>query len=182
MPHGFSYYPDFITEDEERRILNVISGLELHPLVFRGFEAKRNVESYGYSYHFDTRSISKGKPVPESLSFIVEKAAARLRLPPGEIAQMLVTEYPPGSVINWHRDAPPFDMIIGLSLQSDCIFRMRPYDKARQGRKAILSRTVKRRSLYIMRDEARTGWEHSISPVHETRYSVTLRTLRPGYG
>jgi len=37
---------------------------------------------------------------------------------------------------------------------------------------------VRRRSLYIITGEARSEWQHSIAPVKETRYSVTLRTLR----
>jgi alkylated DNA repair dioxygenase AlkB len=104
--------------------------------------------------------------------------AALISVEAEELAEILVTEYPPGAVINWHRDAPPFDIIIGISLLSDCTFRFRPYDKAKQGRKSIISTPVQRRSAYIIRDEARTDWEHSISPVKETRYSITLRTLR----
>jgi hypothetical protein len=34
------------------------------------------------------------------------------------------------------------------------------------------------RSAYILRDEARWGWQHSIPPPKELRYSVTLRTAR----
>ncbi|MGV3657809.1 MAG: alpha-ketoglutarate-dependent dioxygenase AlkB, partial [Chitinophagaceae bacterium] len=95
-----------------------------------------------------------------------------------DISELLVTEYPPGSVINWHRDAPPFDTIIGISLLSDCVFKLRPYDKAKQERKATISLPVQRRSLYVMKDSARTEWEHSIAPVKQTRYSITLRTLK----
>ncbi|MBX9850590.1 MAG: alpha-ketoglutarate-dependent dioxygenase AlkB [Cytophagaceae bacterium] len=91
---------------------------------------------------------------------------------------MLVTEYPTGSVINWHRDAPPFDLIAGISLLSDCKFRLRPHDKSKQCRTSIISFPVKRRSLYIMQGPARTDWQHSIAPVKETRYSITLRTLK----
>jgi alkylated DNA repair dioxygenase AlkB len=88
-----------------------------------------------------------------------------------------LTEYPVGAVINWHRDAPPFDIIAGISLHSDCVFKLRPYDKAKQGRRSVISIPVKRRSLYIIRDTARTDWEHSIAPVNDVRYSITLRTL-----
>ena len=178
MPYGFSYFPDFITEQEESQLLGVIARLELRTLIFQGFEAKRKVASFGYSYHFDTRTISKGKPIPEELNFIVEKVAKWLSLPTDALAQILITEYPPGSVINWHRDAPPFDTIIGLSLLSDCIFKLRPYDKAKQGRKSTLSQPVMPRSLYAMKDEARSDWEHSTAPVKETRFSITFRTLR----
>jgi len=51
----------------------------------------------------------------------------------------LVTEYPEGSVINWHRDAPPFDVIAGISLLPDCTFRLRPQEKLKQGRGSVIS-------------------------------------------
>jgi alkylated DNA repair dioxygenase AlkB len=56
---------------------------------------------------------------------------------PVSFGEVLITEYPIGSVINWRCDAPPFDLIAGLSLLSDCTFRFRPYDKAMQKRKSI---------------------------------------------
>ncbi|QEC52556.1 alpha-ketoglutarate-dependent dioxygenase AlkB [Anseongella ginsenosidimutans] len=95
-----------------------------------------------------------------------------------DFAEVLVTEYPPGAVINWHRDAPPFDVIAGVSLLSNADFRFRPYDKNKRGRQHIMRMNLERRSLYIIQGEARSEWEHSIAPVTEPRYSVTLRTLR----
>ena len=83
-----------------------------------------------------------------------------------------------GSVINWHRDAPPFDIIAGISLLSDCSFKLRPYDKTKRKRNTIISFPVQRRSLYIMEGVARSEWEHSIAAVKQLRYSITLRTLR----
>jgi alkylated DNA repair dioxygenase AlkB len=94
------------------------------------------------------------------------------------IAELLVTEYPSGSVINWHRDAPPFNVIAGVSLQTSCTFRLRPYDKTKQKRSALISFPVTPRSLYIMAGAARSEWEHSNAPVNDTRYSITLRTLK----
>ena len=38
----------------------------------------------------------------------------------------LVTEYAPGAVIGWHRDAPQYGpVVIGVSLASACRMRMR---------------------------------------------------------
>jgi alkylated DNA repair dioxygenase AlkB len=42
----------------------------------------------------------------------------------------------------------------------------------------VISFPVKRRSLYIMQGAARSEWQHSIAPVEQQRYSITLRTLR----
>jgi len=178
FPEGFAYYPDFLSESEELVLAAAISGIELHTLIFQGFEAKRKVESFGYDYNFDKRQISKGTPIPSDFNFLVEKVANFLSLNETDLAEMLVTEYPPRSVINWHRDAPPFEIIIGISLMSDCNFRFRPYDKVKRTRTSILSLNLARRSLYIIRSEARTNWEHSITAVGAKRYSITFRTLR----
>jgi DNA oxidative demethylase len=180
QPEGFSYIPEFLTREEEAKLLEIIFSLPLKPLIFQGFEAKRKIMSYGADYHFDTRKVTRGTPIPEAFSFLLEKVSRHLSIPVPEFAEMLLTEYPEGSVINWHRDGPPFEIIAGISLLSDCIFRFRPYDKAKQHRSNIIRHTVERRSLYLIKGEAREDWEHSILPVKETRYSITLRTLRAG--
>lgn len=177
-PHGFSYYDDFISVDEEAELLEVIAHLSLRPLIFQGFEAKRKVESYGYDYNFDNRTVSKGKPIPLGFSRVIGKIASLLNMQVDGIAEVLVTEYPTGSVINWHRDAPPFDIIVGLSLLADCKFQFRPYDKTLQSRSSIITLPVRQRSLYIMQGEARQAWEHKIRPVLQSRFSITFRTLR----
>ena len=170
--------PDFIPEVEEVELCKEIEKIELHNMIFQGFEAKRKTASFGYDYSFDKRSLSKGKPIPPIFNAIIEKLARHLSISEDQFAELLVTEYPPGSVINWHRDAPPFDIIAGISLMSDCIFRLRPQDKAKQNRASIISFPVRRRSLYIMQGPSRSDWQHSIAPVKQTRYSITLRTLR----
>jgi alkylated DNA repair dioxygenase AlkB len=177
-PPGFSYFPDFISEAEEQRLCELCASLDLQQFRFHGYLAKRKVASYGYDYHFNTRSITEGKPIPEGVKFLAAKVAEQCGCRPEEFAEVLFSEYPPESVINWHRDAPPFDFIAGVSLASDCVFRLRPYDKQKQNRKSIISLPVQRRSMYILRNEARSEWEHSILPVKQLRYSVTFRTLR----
>jgi len=177
-PPGFSYHGDFLTHDEETKFLEAIRKVELHNLIFQGFEAKRKTASFGYDYNFDKRSISAGKPFPPELNPLIEKVARLLLIKPAVFGELLVTEYPIGSVINWHRDATPFDIIVGISLNADCIFRLRPYQKAKRSRSSVISFPVLRRSLYVMKEESRTDWEHSITPAKNLRYSITLRTLK----
>ena len=176
-PPGFRYFPDFISREDETALLKEISQIPLHTFMFQGYEAKRKVASFGYDWNFETRKLSKGKDVPAVFEPLIQKAAAFLSIRTKDFAEVLLTEYPPESVINWHRDAPPFDVIVGISLLSDCTFRFRPHDKEKQNRGAVISLPVKRRSLYVMKGESRTEWQHSILPVKEGRYSVTLRTL-----
>lgn len=178
FPEGFFYTPHFLTEDEETEAYKEILKIELHNFNFQRFKANRKVASFGYDYSFENGSLTKGKDIPPAFDFLIEKVSKRLSVQPGDFAELLVTEYPPGSVINWHRDAPPFDVIAGISLLSDCTFRLRPFDKAKQNRVSVVSFHVKRGSLYIMQGLARSDWQHSITPLKETRYSITLRTLR----
>lgn len=175
---GFSYNPDFLNENEEMDLYKEISKIELQTFTFHGFAANRRVASFGYDYSFEKGSLSKGKNIPPIFDFLIEKVSTHVSVKRDEFAELLVTEYPVGSVINWHRDAPAFDLIAGISLMADCTFRLRPFDKAIQNRASVISVPVKRRSLYIIKGVARSNWQHSITPVKQTRYSVTLRTLK----
>ena len=178
LPDGFTYYENFLSPDEEQELLKALKEIDVRPMIFQGFEAKRKTASFGYDYSFDSRKLTKGKETPAGLHWLVEKVAAHIGIAAGSIAEVLVTEYPIGSVINWHRDAPPFDIIAGISLASDCTFKLRPHDKLKQTRKATISLSVRRRSLYIISGESRDQWQHSTAPVEQVRYSITLRTLR----
>jgi alkylated DNA repair dioxygenase AlkB len=177
LPQGFRYVPDFITQQEETELLQVISTIELRNFIFQGFEAKRKFASFGFDYHFDSRKLSRGAPIPDAFQPLIKKVTDHLSLT-SPIGELLILEYPEGAVINWHRDAPPFDVIIGISLLADCTFRLRPHDKAKQSRKSIVSIPVRRRSLYVMEGAARSDWEHSTMPAKSLRYSITLRTLK----
>jgi alkylated DNA repair dioxygenase AlkB len=177
-PPGFRYFPDFLTIQEEEDILVILEQIQTETFIFQGFEAKRKAASFGYDYHFDNRRLTKGKPIPDAFQPVIKKVAEVLRVAAEDIKELLVLEYPVGAVINWHRDAPPFDVIAGLSLLTDCTFKLRPYDKTKHSRKSVISFPVKRRSLYILSGEVRNDWEHSTAPVKEKRYSITFRTLR----
>ena len=177
-PEGFFYQPDFLSKEDEDKLMEAISTIELRNFNFQGFTANRKVASFGYDYGFDNGSMTVGKAIPSSFNFLIEKISEYTAIKPADFEELLVTEYPPGSVINWHRDAPPFDIIAGISLMSDCTFRLRPQDKARQSRSNVISFPVSRRSLYLIKGASRSEWQHSIAPVKYTRYSVTLRTLR----
>lgn len=177
FPKGFQYHPYFISDAEEQQLLSWIKNIPLHTFLFQGYEAKRRVASFGYDYSFDKRNLTKGKAIPSEFVPLIQKTSEFLKLGENEIAELLITEYPVGAVINWHRDSPPFDLIAGISLAGDCQFKLRPHDKEKQTRKSILTIPVERRSLYCLQGESRTEWQHSTAPVKSIRYSITLRTL-----
>jgi alkylated DNA repair dioxygenase AlkB len=177
-PPGFRYFPEFISARQEEELINLIAQTELRAMQFHGYEAKRKVSSFGYEWSFEKRVLSKGRQIPESFYWLLEKVAEKLQINVEKFAELLLTEYPAASVINWHRDAPPFDEIAGISLHSDCTMRFRPHQKAAQGRRAIITLPLESRSLYLIEGAARTDWEHSIPAVSNVRYSITLRTLK----
>jgi len=177
FPEGFSYYPNFLSEEEETILYNEISKLELHNLDYHGYKANRKVTSFGYDYSFENNKLTKGRNIPAAFEFLLEKVAQHISTEQNKFAELLITEYPVGAVINWHRDVPQFDLIGGISLLSDCTFRLRPVDKSKQTRSSVISFPVQRRSLYVMQGVARWDWQHSTAPVKQVRYSITLRTL-----
>ncbi|HMK04740.1 MAG TPA: alpha-ketoglutarate-dependent dioxygenase AlkB [Ferruginibacter sp.] len=177
-PRGFHYYPDFITKEEEEKLLEYIRGFDLQTMKFHQYEAKRKVMGFGRGWSFTEQMLKDGNPIPAEFDFLTERIAAKLSIEKKQVAQVLVTEYPPDSVINWHRDAPPFDIIAGVSLLSDCVFKLRPHDKDKQTRPATISLAVQRRSLYTMQGPAKSEWQHCTAPVKKIRYSLTFRTLK----
>jgi alkylated DNA repair dioxygenase AlkB len=177
LPQGFNYYPNFITTDEEAQLVKVIERFDLQTMKFHEYEAKRKVISFGQGWSFTEQKLKQGNPIPNEFDFLVDKIVLQLSISKKSIAQFLITEYPVGSVINWHRDAPPFDIIAGVSLVSDCNFKLRPQEKEKQTRSATISLPVQKRSLYTMHGPAKSEWQHSTAPVNKIRYSLTFRTL-----
>jgi alkylated DNA repair dioxygenase AlkB len=178
LPQGFSYYPNFITPAEEKALTESIEKLELQAMKFHQYEAKRKVLGFGRGWSFTEHQLKQGNPMPVQFDPLLDKIAEKLVIAKEMIAQFLVTAYPPGAVINWHRDAPPFNMIAGVSLLADCNFKLRPHDKAKRSGNATISLEVERRSLYIMQGPAKTEWQHSTTPLKTLRYSLTCRTLK----
>jgi len=135
------------------------------------------VVSFGWRYDFGGGGLKPADPLPPFLLPLRTLAASFAGLPAGEFAQALVTEYGPGAAIGWHRDRSVFAEVIGVSLLSDCTFRLRRAEGTGWERAAL---TVARRSAYLLAGAARSEWEHSIPAVETLRYSVTFRRLKAG--
>ena len=166
---------EFITRAEELALLNCIRPLEFHEMKMRGVVARRRVLHYGVQYSFETFKATPGPPIPDFLLPLRAKAAGFAGTADEALAEALITEYAPGATIGWHRDAAPFDIVVGISLASACRFRFRR-GKVREWDTAEF--TLPPRSAYVLDGPARREWEHSIPAVKELRYSVTFRTLR----
>lgn len=177
-PSGFTLKKDFLSTAEEMNLIRLVQQHNLKPFMFHGYQGKRKTRSFGYDYQFEQKKLSEGAPIPPEFNPLIEKAAEYADVLPRDFCELLLTEYPIGSVINWHRDAFAFGIIAGISLGADCIFRLRPHNKEKRSRKTTISIELPRRSIYVITGEARLDWEHATAPVTEVRYSVTLRTLR----
>ncbi len=183
LPSGFHYREDFITAAEERSLLAEITGVAFSDFALRGVVARRRVAFFGESYD----GIATA-PLPAFLLPLRARIAAWAGVDTEALAMALINEYRPGSPIGWHRDAPQYDIVAGVSLLSGCRMTFRPYRghvppgstavAPRARRSATHEVSLTRRSAYLMTLDARNSFEHHIPPVVETRYSVTFRTFR----
>lgn len=176
-PQGLVYRPDFITEDEERGLLAALDEIEFRAVTMRGQTARRTVRHYGYDYDYESwGKLVPADPLPASLTWLRDRCARFAELAPEELVQTLVSRYPPGAPIGWHRDAPMFGpKVVGVSLLSSC--RMR-FQRQVAGTRTVYELELAPRSAYVLGGEARTRWQHSIPPTKALRYSITFRTLK----
>ncbi len=174
-PLGFRYRLDFLSPDEERSFIVRFQDLPFQPFKFGPYYGKRRVVSYGFRYDYDDRSLQPADGIPPFLLEVRERAAEFAGFEASKIVQSSVVEYTPGTPIGWHRDKPHFDEVVGISLNSACVFRFRRKTAGGWDRYSLIAEP---RSVYLMSGPARTVWEHSIPEVTELRYSITFRTLR----
>ena len=174
LPPGFVYAPDFLTGLEERELLKIFGTLPFASFDFHGYIARRRIVEYGLEYDFGTRKTTRADEMPQFLIPLRERAAKFAELPADRMVEAIVTEYSAGAPIGWHRDAPQFGDVIGISVGGSCRMRFKPYKK--EGR--IVSQILEPRSLYVIRGVARWQYQHSIPAVESLRYSITFRTLR----
>jgi alkylated DNA repair dioxygenase AlkB len=179
LPEGFHYRENFITEADERDLLEAIAGVGFADFEMRGVVARRRVAFFGQSY--DRKSAG---PLPAFLLPLRAAIAQWADVDADAFAMALINEYRPGSPIGWHRDAPQYDIVAGISLLSACRMKFRPYRppasaaSAPNRRVATHELVLSPRSAYLMTQASRSAFEHHIPPVSELRYSVTFRTLR----
>jgi alkylated DNA repair dioxygenase AlkB len=174
-PEGLVLRPELLTVEEEAGLLEVLEALRLDPIVIRGQAARRTARHYGLGYDYESRTPQPGEPIPGWLSPTRRRAADLAGEDPEDLVEALVQRYPPGSTIGWHRDAPAFGTVIGVSLGGSCRLR---FQRGKGDRRRVWEVRLDPRSGYVLAGDARRSWEHSIPPTKEARYSITFRTLR----
>jgi alkylated DNA repair dioxygenase AlkB len=180
LPSGLKYRAEFISVTEQDRLLEIISTLPLKQAEYKEFTARRRTLSYGSSYDFSSNESLLAPPIPEFLHAIREQVAVWSGEPAERFVQALIAEYRPGTPLGWHRDVPEFEVIAGVSVVGNCRMRFRPYPWKPERKKDVFALDLEPRSAYLLRDAARWGWQHSIPPTPQLRYSITFRTRRTG--
>jgi alkylated DNA repair dioxygenase AlkB len=175
------YEPGFLSAEEERALIESIRKLPLQEARYKDYTAKRRTMHYGSDYDFSSNVRGAAPDAPEFLLPLQARTAAWLRVPAANLKLVLISEYRPGTALGWHRDVPDFALVCGISLGGACRMRFRPAFHSsyapRKNRKEILSLELAPRSAYVLRDDARWRWQHSIPATKVLRYSITFRTL-----
>jgi alkylated DNA repair protein (DNA oxidative demethylase) len=176
LPPGFVYEPELLDGREERALLGRFERLRFDPIVIRGQAARRTARHFGLDYDYEARGrLTEGEPIPAWLEPLRSRAGILAGVRAEDLVEALVQRYPPGSTIGWHRDAPMFGLVAGISLGSGCRLRFR---RTRADQRIIRERELERGSAYVLSGASRSAWQHSIPATQELRYSVTFRTLR----
>jgi alkylated DNA repair dioxygenase AlkB len=178
-PEGFRYIPDVLTPAQEKSIVAEFEKLPLKPFEFQGYQGNRRIYTFGDKYIFAGQEPRDDASIPDYLLPLTEIASRISGEPAKAFAQLMVTEYAPGAGIGWHLDRPSYEDIVAVSFLAPCTLRLRRKKGDGWERR---SAHIEPRSAYLLHGPVRTVWQHSIAPMDVLRYSVTLRTFRPGKG
>jgi alkylated DNA repair protein (DNA oxidative demethylase) len=177
QPEGLVYRPELISELDEQTLVDELERLDFNEIRMHGVVAKRSARHFGIDYDYERRAIAQEvDPVPDWLLPLRVTASSMADLPPEDLVEVLVQRYPEGAQIGWHRDAPMFGTVLGVSLLAAARLRFRR--DLPGGERESYEVTLDPRSGYVLAGEARTKWQHHIPPAKSLRYSITFRTLR----
>jgi len=179
LPAGFRYIPDVLSSAEEKALVRQFEKLSLKPFEFHGYQGNRRIYTFGQRYIFAGQEARADASIPAYLRPLTEIASRISGAPADAFEQLMVTEYAPGAGIGWHRDRPSYEDIVAVSFLAPCMLRLRRKVGEDWERR---SARIEPRSVYLLHGPVRNVWQHSIAPMDVLRYSVTLRTFRPGHG
>lgn len=136
---GLRYQPDFLSDNEEAGLLEIIDSLSLHAAQYKEYVARRRVVSFGGSFDYDENVLRPSAPLDARLVPLRDRVAAWLGVASESLVHALVSEYAPGTPLGWHRDVPDFEAIAGISLGGAALLRFRPYSPTRPNARRFCS-------------------------------------------
>lgn len=158
-----------------------VARLAYGELRMRGVTARRRVAHFGWDYDYTSRRARAGpgaSALPEFLLPLRERCAQLAGEPPDRLEEALATFYPPGASIGWHRDAPQFGTVVGVSFGSACRLRLRREGTEPEGAEPRYAELVLAPgSAYVLAGAARFTWAHHIPALRTPRWSITFRTV-----
>lgn len=153
---GLRYVADFMSEDEEGRVVEAIDRSDWSS------ELQRRVQHYGWRYDYKARRVDSSMrlgPLPEWAACLARRLVSN-GLVTGAPDQVIVNEYVRDQGISRHVDSELSfaDGIAMISLLEswEMVFR----EKRKRGRKVL--QRLERRSAAIMTGDARYRWTHEI--------------------
>lgn len=178
---GLLFYPDFISESMEAELINEIDSQTWV------VDYDRRLQYYGYRNELETPYNLIQFPVAmPPLIYNLSKDLVEQQIVSVQPDQVIVNEYAPGEGLRPHKDRNYFEnQICGVNLGSGCIMR---FIKIAGG--DVVDVEMPRRSVYVMQDDARYKWNHSVPARkkdtidgnlkhRERRLSITYRKVIP---
>ncbi|MEP9359726.1 alpha-ketoglutarate-dependent dioxygenase AlkB [Sphingomonas sp. KR3-1] len=175
MPAGIEQAKNIVSPDEEAALIEAINRADIEPFRFQQWLGKRLTRSFGWRYDFTDSSFAEAEPIPDWLLPLRARAAIFAGLAAEALVQALVIRYDPGAGIGWHRDRPVFEHVVGISLGTPAVLRLRK--RRADGKFERAELPLEPRGAYHLSGEARHAWEHSIAPMDAPRWSVTFRSM-----
>lgn len=198
LPPGLILLTEFVTEDEEKSLLDIINMPQESKLEANSLK-HRQVMHFGYEFVYGINNVYPDRPLDQKIPAECNCFWPRLKQlcdRDMEIAwsgpdQLTVNVYQPGQGIPPHVDTHSAfcDPILSLSLESDIVMDFRKKNDR-------FSLVLPRRSLLIISAESRYDWSHGIAPrltdvvptkdgslttkQRSKRTSFTFRRLRRG--
>jgi alkylated DNA repair dioxygenase AlkB len=174
-PEGLRYQADLLSEAQEQGLLEQLALLRFDPIGLRGQTARRTARHFGLGYDYRARTPKPGEPMPGWLEPARRLAGSLAGTPPEALVEALVQHYPVGAAIGWHRDAPAFGLVVGISIGGAARLR---FQRGKGPERQTWETELEPRSGYVLDGEARISWEHSVPAAKVERFSITFRTLR----
>ena len=168
---GLVYVSDFLSEEEERKILTRISESDWSR------ELKRRVQHYGWRYDYKARSVNSSMhigPLPDWAQDIAQRLVSNGYVPQLP-DQVIVNEYVGNQGISRHVDSES-SFEDGIAMISLCESWEMVFRELHGNRKEICR--LEQRSAAIMSGDARYQWSHEI-PARKNEPGTSKET-KPG--